>query len=97
MGCLAVIILVSQCYYVFINYYVFTGKKNGQRVANHLASVYPAMFKFDEKDAGGIPSSSGGYGLGGVKGLKNLSSTICSRVGNWFWHYVCSSFSFIVS
>ena len=82
---------------MFINNNVFTGKKNGQRVANHLASVYPALYKFDEKESGGMAPSTGGYGLGGVKGLKNLSSTICSRVGDWFWHYVCSYLSFTVS
>ena len=56
------------------------GKKNAEKVAGLLARIYPALFKYDEKDALGKAPSVGGYGLGGVKGLKNLPSTICSRV-----------------
>ena len=61
----------------------FAGKKNGEKVASLLGRTYPALFKFDEKDALGKAPSKAGYGLGGVKGLKNLSSTICQRVFNY--------------
>ena len=33
-----------------------------------------------KKESFGKAPTVGGYGLGGVKGLKNLSSTLCSRV-----------------
>jgi hypothetical protein len=68
---------------------VFAGKKNAEKVAGHLARVYPSLFKFEEKDALGTAPTTGGYGLGGVKGLKNLPSTICSRVQKLFSHYFC--------
>ena len=55
------------------------GKKNAERVAGLLASVYPAMFKFDATALEKVPAKAG-YGLGGIKGLKNLPSTICQRV-----------------
>ena len=78
----------SMFLFVFQNIILFTGKKNAERVSYHLASVYPQLFKYDEKEAGGLAPATGGYGLGGVKGLKNLPSTICSRVFNCFWHFL---------
>ena len=54
------------------------GKKNAAKITALLASVYPALFKFMEV-AGQAPANAG-YGLGGVKGLKELPSIICQRV-----------------
>ena len=54
--------------------------KNAAKIASLLATVYPAMFKFQEKEVLGRAPSRAGYGLGGIKGLKNLPSTICQRV-----------------
>ena len=58
----------------------FSGKKNCEKVSALLSATYPALFKYDEKESFGKAPTVGGYGLGGVKGLKNLSSTLCSRV-----------------
>ena len=59
---------------------IFEGKKNAEKVVGLLATVYPALFKYEEA-AQDRTFSSSGYGLGGIKGLKNLSTTICQRVG----------------
>ena len=58
----------------------FSGKKNCEKVSALLSATYPALFKYDEKQSLGKAPTVAGYGLGGVKGLKNLSSTLCSRV-----------------
>ena len=57
-----------------------TGKKNCDKVSGLLSATYPALFKYDGKESLGTSPMVAGYGLGGVKGLKNLSSTLCSRV-----------------
>ena len=59
---------------------IFEGKRNAEKVVGLLAAVYPAMFRYEEA-AQDRTFSSIGYGLGGLKGLKNLSTTICQRVG----------------
>ena len=53
-------------------------EKNADRVTSYLAEIYPALFKVDESQD--VQASKVGYGLGGVKGLKNLSKVICQRV-----------------
>ena len=55
-------------------------KKNCEKVSGLLSATYPALFKYDGKESLGKSPIVAGYGLGGVKGLKNLSSTLCSRV-----------------
>ena len=47
-----------------------------------LAREYPAMFHNTE---GSVPSYTG-YGLGGLKGLKNLPERICNMVFT-FWSF----------
>jgi hypothetical protein len=59
---------------------MLSGKKNAAKVAGLLATIYPAMFKCEEKDSLEKTPSKAGYGLGGIKGLKNLPLTICQRV-----------------
>ena len=54
------------------------GKKNADKIAALLASAYPALFKYVE--VSGQAPANAGYGLGGVKGLKELPSIICQRV-----------------
>ena len=67
---------------MFINYNSVHREENAERVSNHLASVYPALCKYDDKDAGGLAPATGGYGLGGVKGLK----TCLPPSANCFWY-----------
>ena len=57
---------------------IFKGQKNTRQVADLLGSVYPALFK-DDGTCGSVPAY-GGYGMGGLKGLKNLPERICDRV-----------------
>ena len=54
-------------------------KKNCENVSGLLSATHPALFKYDGKENLGKAPMVAGYGLGGVKGLKNLSSTLCSR------------------
>ena len=56
-------------------------QKHTRQVAELLASQYPAMFQVSASD-GLVPTYSG-YGLGGLKGLKNLPERICNLVLNF--------------
>ena len=61
---------------VTLNYHL--GIENAKKVANLLSSIYPAMYKYD----GSFDTAhlKGGYGLGGINGVKNLGRTIFQRV-----------------
>ena len=68
---------ISKVFYALSLNLNFKGKKNADRVTSYLAEIYPALFKVDESQD--VQASKVGYGLGGVKGLKNLSKVICQR------------------
>ena len=80
MEYLAEIIQVNNSIIISKIIFDFSGKKNCEKVAALLSATYPALFKYDEKESFGKAPTMAGYGLGGVKGLKNFSSTLCARV-----------------
>ena len=54
-------------------------QKHTRQVAELLATEYPAMFQVRTTGEGQVPTYSG-YGLGGLKGIKNLPERICNMV-----------------
>ena len=51
---------------------------NMKKVSGLLGIIYPELFKYSQTGAGDTPLI-GGWGLGGVQGVKNLHLTLCQR------------------